>query len=297
MSKINKTLTIGVEVEMNHITRCHAAEIAADFFGTGRREYLGAAYEAYAAYDQQGRQWKFMRDSSIHGDSEHKCELVTPILTYDDIETLQELVRLLRNEGAKSSAGEGCGIHVHIGAKDFTPRQLLNLVNIMNSKQSMIYRALQITEYRTRNYCQYVDQTFLRKANENKAENLEDDWYRWNGDCFNRQSHYNRSRYHGLNLHAYYTKGTVEFRLFNGTLHAGKIKAYIQFCVAMASQALAQKHASYKPTETTNEKYTFRTWLLRLGLIGEEFATCRKFLLENLEGDIAFKGGRPHRAA
>lgn len=36
-------------------------------------------------------------------------------------------------------------------------------------------------------------------------------------------------------------------------------------------------------------KYTFRTWLLRLGMIGDEFKTARKFLLENLEGGIAWK--------
>ena len=42
-------------------------------------------------------------------------------------------------------------------------------------------------------------------------------------------------------------------------------------------------------TTSTNEKYTFRTWLLRLGMIGDEFKTARKFLLENLEGGIAWK--------
>lgn len=34
---------------------------------------------------------------------------------------------------------------------------------------------------------------------------------------------------------------------------------------------------------------TFRTWLLRLGMIGNEFKTARRFLLENLEGGIAWK--------
>lgn len=41
--------------------------------------------------------------------------------------------------------------------------------------------------------------------------------------------------------------------------------------------------------ESSNEKYTFRTWLLRLGMIGDEFKTARKFLLENLEDSIAWK--------
>ena len=86
-----------------------------------------------------------------------------------------------------------------------------------------------------------------------------------------------------------FQKGTIEFRLFNGTLHAGKIKAYIQFCLAIGAQALNQSCASRRKTQTTNEKYTFRTWLLRLELNGDEFATARKHLLENLSGCIAWR--------
>ena len=81
----------------------------------------------------------------------------------------------------------------------------------------------------------------------------------------------------------------MEFRLFNGTLHAGKIKAYIQFCLAIGAQALNQSCASRQKTQTTNEKYTFRTWLLRLGLNGDEFATARQHLLANLDGCIAWR--------
>ncbi|MPM76018.1 hypothetical protein SDC9_123013 [bioreactor metagenome] len=86
-----------------------------------------------------------------------------------------------------------------------------------------------------------------------------------------------------------FQKGTVEFRLFNGTTHAGKIKAYIQLCMAISAQALNQRCASRTKTQTTNEKYTVRTWLLRLGLIGDEFKTAREHLLKPLEGCIAWR--------
>jgi len=86
-----------------------------------------------------------------------------------------------------------------------------------------------------------------------------------------------------------FQKGTIEFRLFNGTTHAGKIKAYIQLCLAISHQALTQRCASRIKTQSTNEKYTFRTWLLRLGLIGDEFKTARLHLLEHLDGCIAWK--------
>ena len=53
------------------------------------------------------------------------------------------------------------------------------------------------------------------------------------------------------------------------------------------------KTASPKPQQVENPKYAMRTWLLRLGFIGEEFATARDILTRNLAGDAAFRHGRP----
>ena len=86
-----------------------------------------------------------------------------------------------------------------------------------------------------------------------------------------------------------FQKGTIEFRAFNGNLHAGKIKAYIQFCMAITAQAYNQRSARPDRTVSDNEKYTFRVWLLRLGLIGDEFKTARLHLLSHLEGNIAWR--------
>ncbi len=111
-------------------------------------------------------------------------------------------------------------------------------------------------------------------------------WYNGNS---RRNIHYDSSRYRGLNLHSVFSKGTIEFRLFNSTLHAGEVKTYIQLCLAISHQALIQKRASHSRTQSSNEKYTFRTWLLRLGLIGQEFETARHHLLKYLDGNIAWK--------
>ena len=96
-----KNQTIGVEVEMNSITRQKAAKVAAAYFGTGRYENTASrnGYSTWSAWDADGREWKFQKDVSIAGPDEQKCELVTPILTYGDIETLQELCRQLRHAG------------------------------------------------------------------------------------------------------------------------------------------------------------------------------------------------------
>lgn len=119
-------------------------------------------------------------------------------------------------------------------------------------------------------------------------DELADLWYaRYPNEDRNR--HYHESRYHLLNLHSTFTKGTIEFRGFNGTTHAGKIKAAIQFCMAVSHQALTQKTASRQRSSAENEKYTFRCWLLRLGLIGDEYKTARLHLLENLTGNSAWR--------
>ena len=50
--------------------------------------------------------------------------------------------------------------------------------------------------------------------------------------------------------------------------------------------------ASPKPQQTENPKYAMRTWLLRLGFIGDEFKTAREILTKRLAGDTAFRSGR-----
>lgn len=301
-----KNQTIGIEVEMNSITRQKAAKVAAEFFGTDRYENTAGhnGYSTWSAWDAQGREWKFQKDVSIAGPDEQKCELLTPILTYGDIETLQELCRQLRHAGEKSDASRGCGVHIHIGAQGHTPQSLRNLANIMASHESLIAEALKLDRSRMSRYCRTVDPNFLAKVNSRKPKTmaqLADIWYTSHGASYGRNQHYNDSRYHMLNLHATFTKGTVEFRLFQfdeptterrGGIHAGQLKSYIQLCLALSQMAKDVRTASPKPQQSENPKYAMRTWLLRMGFIGEEFATARDFLTRNLTGDTAFRHGR-----
>ncbi len=301
-----KTQTIGVEVEMNNIERERAAKVAAEFFGTGRYQNTANrnGYFTWSAWDSEGREWKFQKDVSIAGPDSEKCEMVTPVLTYADIETLQELIRRLRKAGAKSDATRGCGVHIHIGAKGHTPQTLRNLANIMAGHEDLIASALNLDRGRINRYCRTVNPTFLESLNRKKPKTmaaLADIWYKSHGADNSRTAHYNDSRYHMLNYHATFTKGTIEFRLFqfdapsggkqNG-LHAGQLKAYIQFAMALSQMAKTVKTASPKPQQNENPKYAMRTWLLRLGFIGEEFATARDILTRNLSGDTAFRHGR-----
>ena len=301
-----KKQTIGVEIEMNNISRDKAAKVAARYFGTGRYENTAArnGYYTWSAWDAQGREWKFQKDVSILGPDAKKCEMVTPILKYEDIPFLQELVRKLRHAGGRSDASRGCGVHIHIGANGHTPQTLRNLANIMASHERLLIDAINISSSRIHTYCQTVDQNFLRTLNRRKPRTmtqLADIWYSSQNANYGRGQHYNSSRYHMLNLHSTFTKGTVEFRLFQfdnpsearkGGLHAGQLKSYIQLCLALSQMAKTVRTASPKPQQNENPKYAMRTWLLRLGFIGDEFKTAREILTKRLAGDTAFRYGR-----
>jgi len=302
---IKNDYNFGTEVEMNGITRRKAAQIAAEFFGTGKYENTAYrnGYMTWSAYDSQNREWKFSRDVSIKGPDDEKCELVTPILSYEDITILQELLRTLRKSGAVSNPSVGAGVHIHVSRKDgFSVSDIRNLVNIMAAHESQIGRAIRIDSQRTSRYCRTVDPKFLRLVNTRRPKTmqaLENLWYEGNDANYGRTQHYNDSRYHMLNLHSFFHgHGTVEFRLFQfanphdgkkGGIHAGEMKAYIQLCLAMCELAHEIRFASAKPQQTENEKYAFRCWMLRLGFIGEEFDTARQLLLKNMDGNCAWR--------
>ena len=288
-----RTQQFGIEIEMTGITRSMAAKVIAGYFNT-TATHVGGVYDAYTVRDGDDRQWKVVSDASLRctdrngrGASKlYSVEFVSPICHYEDIETIQELVRKLRAAGARVNSS--CGIHVHINAAPHTAKTLRNIVNIMASKEDLLYKTLRIDVARER-YCKKMDTRFLEEMNSKPPLTLDEVKSKWydGGDYSYR--HYDESRYRGLNLHSVFNKGTIEFRLFNSTLHAGEVKSYIQLCLAISHQALVQKSARKTKTQSDNEKYTFRTWLLRLGLIGDEFKTARQHLLKNLDGNIAWK--------
>lgn len=83
----------------------------------------------------------------------------------------------------------------------------------------------------------------------------------------------------------------VEFPWF--TVEAeGDSDAYIEFISALCEFAKERKRVNNKPDTGDNEKYAFRCFLLRIGMIGTEYKQARKVLLRNLEGSSAFRHGR-----
>ena len=290
----------GVEVEMTGISRQKAADLVGEILGTTPSHPDRTCYQTRTILDQASRVWKIMRDSSIYpcqnDDSnenmdEYKVEFVTPPLKYEDIELLQNIIRKLRENGAKTNAS--CGIHVHIDGANHNPTSLKKLVTFMIARQDLIYEALEIGQRESR-WCKKLNENILKEMKSCKEltkDEAERIWYSVANDGYYGQidhTHYNETRYHGINLHSYFSKGTVEFRLFNSTLHAGKIKAYIQFCLAVSAWSItSNERIVFRSMEgyTAEQKVTIMRNILthRLGLFGEEFKTCRLHLMTPLK--------------
>lgn len=295
-----KNQLFGVEVEMTGITREKAARLVAEVLGTAPSHPESNCYHTRTIADQAARKWKIMRDSSItpirNDDTiepldEYRVEFVTPPLNYSDIELLQNIIRKLRENGAK--AHSSCGIHIHVDGANHTAVSLRRLVNFMTARQDLIYEALQIGD-RESSWCHKLNKTLLDAMKKDKnltKEKAEEIWYSRANDGYCGgidHQHYNSTRYHGVNLHSFFTKGTVEFRLFNSTLHAGKIKAYIQFCLAVSAWAItSQEKIVFRSMEgySPEQKVTIMRNILthRLGLYGDEFKTCRLHLMTPLK--------------
>ena len=295
-----KTQNYGIEIEMTGITRRNAAKALGNLWGTTPL-HTGGSYDKWTVNDSDGKEWTLVYDGSIAKEEkmlnsyvctsnvEYSVEMVSPILTYEEQPKLQEAIRTVRRAGAK--VNDSCGIHIHIDGENHTAKSVKNILSIMYSKEDLLFKALQVKENRV-SYCNKVRGAVLeiiRKQKKLSWDKLAEIWY--HDKHWERQAtqHYNHTRYHAVNLHALFNKGTIEFRLFNSTLHAGEVKAYINLALAISAQAIRQKSSQMHKTESTNEKFTFRTWLLRLGLNGDEFKTTRNHLLKHLDGDIAWR--------
>lgn len=215
---------------------------------------------------------------------------VSPKLSYDEMGKLQEVVRCLRQHGG--FVNESCGQHVHVDASNHTPQSLKNALTIMYAKEDILFKALKVQERRANSYCQRVRPEVLEKIRKIPNKSITMDRVRnvWYGGRDGSHTHYDHTRYYALNLHAVFSKGTLEWRCFESTLHAGKVRANITLALAISAQAINQRSTQMKKTLISeNPAFTFRTFLLRLGLIGDEYKNVRKHLLANLDGDLAWR--------
>lgn len=290
--KYSKERLIGIEVEFTGISRDTAARTVARVLGTNKR-YDGGTYHKHIIPYTNNRDYVIMSDSSIdpkcstnrrdYNPENYKCELVSPPLKPDDIGVFLQIINALKARGAVTN--RSCGIHIHVNVADFSAIQIRNLVNIVYSKEDLMYRVLDIDVLRER-WCQKANKTFVSLINDCARENvsmnsIKNAWY--NGD--RRHYHYDHSRYHLLNLHSFFEGKGIEFRCFNGSLSSEIIHNYAMFVVAIVEQAKAYKKTSAIKTQGS-DKVKLHNWIEQMGLKGPKYKSLRKMLTKRLNANL-----------
>ena len=206
-----KTRNFGIEIEMTGLTRCQAAKAIAKVLG-GTPNHEGGTYDKYTVRDEKGRDWSIVYDGSIkcvdangnNASKSYSVELNSPVLGYEDIPLLQEVIRALRHAKGRCGPEYCCGTHIHISADDYTPQQIRNLVNIFASKEDFLWDALQVSSARS-GYCAKADKQFVEELNRKKPKTMEkikELWY--HGNMSEQYRHYSNFRYRALNLHSFF---------------------------------------------------------------------------------------------
>ena len=181
-----------------------------------------------------------------------------------------ELEELLSPEQEEESILTDTTLEVELPLEGYGGRTLRNLLRILYSKQPLIKKALGLEE-------DLVAEEIITALDQEPMNTLE----HFQNALTGRQCP-------GITFD--FEKETITFKLGPGGEDPEKVEAATKLLALLNKTVRRQKRnvsAQVKPAD--NEKYAFRTWLLRLGMIGDDYKTARRVLLENLSGNAAFR--------
>jgi len=163
-------------------------------------------------------------------------------------------------------------LEIKVPMTGHTGRSLVNLVHIFFCRGELINKAIGCSG------AFKINERFLESLDENLPETPEEFLKLLEQRGGNE-----------VNSGLEFTTEAVNFFGFPLTEDADAIKAYIDLSGLINQMALTQKRVQIEKPDTTNEKYSFRVWLLRLGMKGENYKGTRRVLLKNLPGHSAFR--------
>ena len=231
-----------------------------------KSQYLGAPRFAYQI-ETEDETYTINREGKIITTADKEVEL-EELLSGPEVEPVAEEVEEPKEPATEI---ETLDLEVKLPMEGHSGRTLRNLVNMIYSKQPLIKKAFRLED-------SIVEDDFSIGINEVQIETLE--------DFKTALEDIGENSCPGIGFDFF--ENTMTFKLLKDA-NADEIKAATDFIALLNENAKNQKYASAKVKPTGNEKYTFRTWLLRLGMIGDEYKLARKILLQNLSGNGAFK--------
>lgn len=168
------------------------------------------------------------------------------------------------NSSEETTETEFDSIEISFPMEGHDERTIKNLLNMIYSKQSLIKKVFDCSE-------NIVEKELIDEIStlESLSEIL---------------TTINKENCKGID----FNDEKITFNFINGDIQTSS-----EFLSLLIKKAKELQYTSSKPIETDNDKYTFRTWLIRLGMIGPEYKAHRKTLLSSLTGSSAFRNGLP----
>lgn len=191
----------------------------------------------------------------------------------DDTEADMDLLRELIPSGALDDAPETEieALEISVPTEGHTVTSIMNLLHLFCSREKLLNRCVG----NARNFL--MNKKFIKALDDQVPESLE--------AYFDRQMEVGGEKVNrGLTI--IQEKVTVAFPY---TEDADTIKAYTDLVSLMNQMALMQKRVLKDKFHSNNEKYAFRCWLVRLGMVGDDYKMTRKTLLSNMPGNSAFR--------
>lgn len=188
--------------------------------------------------------WIVKRDGSVSAGG----EMVGPPLDFDDPEQRGQVDRafqVLRDAGATTN--RQAGIHIHVDASDLDAVQVAAVARTFTKFEDVLYRLASSGWMTMRpgsgTYCKPLEQWQVDGLSKARSETHVRAAY-YGPNHVHASGHGHQSRYYGLNLHSFFYRGTIEFRIFNSSMNADRVQAYIAICVAMVEDARRGKKRS-----------------------------------------------------
>lgn len=191
MTASMKTLRFGIEIETVGLPReALARAIHSVVSGTVAHDYYN---EAWQVTDPSGRVWRVVNDGSL-AEHAHNGEIVSPILTYGDLDQLQNIIRSVRAAGAKTAPATG--IHIHVDGSAFSARTITNLVKFVFKQERLLEHVLGITAARLGRYCRPIEPGFMQRLEAHPPRTMGDLQAAWYGRANEQPSRYHDTRYY-----------------------------------------------------------------------------------------------------
>lgn len=190
--------------------------------------------------------WKFVFDGSLDEDADYGFEAVSPVLELDEVNSVEKILGMLKNDGWYVNSD--CGTHIHMSDTDYKPADMVKLYLLTHILEPTIYGCLSMRRFTgtyskksntdsVSKFLHYVKEygascwddieVFHAAYYDHEIDDIKSRSYVLDKDNYDK---YESERYYGLNFHSWFYRRTIEFRYFEGVNNIQEVHKWLEFC-------------------------------------------------------------------